>query len=137
MIAPEFAVILVLPALIPVAMPVASIVATASEPEPHVTLLVMSFVLLSLYVPVAVNCCIVPFAIVALDGVTAMESSVGAETVVTVKAAFPLIDPDVAVMVAVPPPTPVARPVELIVAIVSAEELHVALAVRFCMLPSV
>jgi hypothetical protein len=39
----------------------------------------MSFVLLSLYVPVALNCCVEPWLIVADSGVTAMEVRVGPE----------------------------------------------------------
>jgi hypothetical protein len=50
-------------------------------------------VVLSLYVPVAANCCVVPFVMEELAGVTATETRVGA---VTVKVVEPVIDPDVA-----------------------------------------
>ena len=42
----------------------------------HVTVLAMSFVELSLYVPVAVNCCVLPATMEGDAGVTAIERSV-------------------------------------------------------------
>ena len=57
------------------------IVATAGVADAHVTWLVRFCVLLSLYVPVAVNCCVVPFAIDGFAGVTAIDCSVAAVTV--------------------------------------------------------
>jgi hypothetical protein len=41
----------------------------------------MFCVVLSLYVPVAVNCCVVPAGIAGLTGVTVIEASVAAATV--------------------------------------------------------
>jgi len=61
-------------------------------------------------------------------GVTAIDCSVAAVTVSTVE---PLIAPDVALIVEVPTPAPVARPAALIVAIDVVPELHVAVLVRF------
>jgi hypothetical protein len=62
-------------------------------------------------------------------GVTDIETSVAD---VTVSAADPLTEPDIAVIVAVPCATPVARPaVELIVATVGALELHCTVLVMF------
>jgi hypothetical protein len=59
---------------------------------------------------------------------------------VTVKVVDPLIAPNAASIVVVPPPMAVAKPCELeallIVATLGAEELHVAVLVRFCVLPS-
>ena len=52
------------------------IVATAVLVELHVTELVRFCVLLSLYVPVAVYCWVVPLAMEALAGVTASDTSV-------------------------------------------------------------
>jgi hypothetical protein len=47
--------------------------------DAHVTEVVMSFVLLSLNVPLAVNCCVAPFGIlVAADGLIAMDLRVAA-----------------------------------------------------------
>ena len=53
-------------------------VATVVVAEAQVTWLVMFWVLLSEYVPVAVNCCVPPAWIVGFAGVTAIEFSVGA-----------------------------------------------------------
>jgi hypothetical protein len=61
-------------------------------------------------------------------GVTAIDCSVAA---VTVSNVAPEIDDDVAVMVEVPTPAPVASPDALIVAIVVVPEDHVTLEVRF------
>ena len=84
------------------------IVATVVVAEAHVTDAVRFCVLLSLNVPVAVNCCVAPLAIDGFAGVTAIDCSVAAVTVSTVE---PLTAPNVALIVLVPPPAPVARPV--------------------------
>ena len=55
---------------------------------------------------------------------------------VTAKVVVPLTAPEVAVMVVLPAPAPVASPPLLIVATFVAEEFHVAEFVRFCVLPS-
>ena len=79
----------------------------------------------------AVNCLVVPLAIDGLAGVTAIESK---EALVTVSCAEPETEPEVAVMVMVPPVTPLARPAEPlsleIVAMGSADEVQVTVAVR-------
>jgi len=54
---------------------------------------------------------------------------------VTVNVAEPLIVPEVAVIVAVPCATLVAKPLPLMVAIEVAEEVHVAVLVRVWVLP--
>ena len=59
--APSVALIVLVPAATPVASPPAVIVATAVVADAHVTWLVRFCVLLSLNVPVAVNCCVVPW----------------------------------------------------------------------------
>jgi hypothetical protein len=102
-------------------------------PELHVTVLVRFCVVPSLKVPVAVNCCVAPLAIDGFAGVTAIDCSVAAVTVRTVE---PLIPPDVALIVEVPTPAPVARPAALMVAVVVVPELHVTVLVRFCVVPS-
>ena len=66
-------------------------------------------------------------------GVTAMDSSTGGVTVSPVE---PLIAPEVAEMVALPVPAPVARPLLLIVATALFEEPQVTELVKFCVLPS-
>ncbi len=75
------------------------IVATPVLEEFHVTVLVRFCVLLSVYVPVAVNCWVLPLGTDGLAGVTAIETNAGAVTVSVVE---PFIDPDVAVIVLVP-----------------------------------
>jgi hypothetical protein len=98
----------------------------------------MSCLLPSLKVPVAVNCWLVPSAIDGVAGVIASDTS-AAE--VTVSFVDPVTDPDVAVMVAVPAPVPLANPgfggTLLIVATAETSELHCAVPVMFCVLPSV
>jgi len=59
----------------PVAKPVLVIVATVVVPEFHVTLAVRFCVLLSVYVPFAVNCSVNPFAIDGFAGVTAIDTN--------------------------------------------------------------
>ena len=81
------------------------------------------------------NCSANPAATEAVAGVTAMELKVGG---VTVKLAEPLIVPDLEVIVAAPCATAVASPVVLfIVATEVFDDVQVAVAVRFCVDPSV
>ena len=108
-------------------------VATVGVAEAHVTMPVRFCVLLSLKVPVAVNCCVVPFAMDGFAGVTAIDCSTAAVTVSTVEPVTPL---SVALMVLVPLLTPVARPPALMVATEVVAEAHVTWAVRFCVLLS-
>lgn len=68
-----------------------------------------------------------PAAIDAVPGVMVIEVSTGA---VTVNAAEPLMVPEVAVIVAVPWATPVAKPA-LTVATEVADDVQLAVAVRF------
>ena len=82
-------------------------VAVPVNEDDHVTESVRFWVLRLVYVPVAVNCCVWPWAIEAVAGVTEMLTSVA---VVTVNTAVPRIRPEVAVIVEAPVPTPVARP---------------------------
>jgi hypothetical protein len=121
------------PAPAPLASPDALIVAMVLVPDDHVTLDVRFCVVPSLNVPVAVNCWVAPLVIEGFAGVTAMDCSVAAVTVSTVE---PEIDDDVAVIVEVPTPAPLARPAALIVAVVVVPELHVTVLVRFCVVPS-
>ena len=75
-----------------------------------------------------------PLAIDGFAGVTATETSVAA---VTVSVVLPETEPEIARMVVDPVLTAVAKPAVLIAATVPAEELHVAVLVRFCVVPSV
>jgi hypothetical protein len=73
---PDAAVIVVEPAAVVVASPSATIVATPVFDDVQVTEVVRSCVVLSEYVPVALNCWFVPTAMFGFTGVTAMETSV-------------------------------------------------------------
>jgi hypothetical protein len=77
--------------------------------------------------------CVVPSANEGFTGVTAIETSVACETVST---AGVVIEPEVAVMFAVPTPVPVAKPLLAIVATMLEDELQLTELVRFCVLPS-
>jgi hypothetical protein len=109
------------------------IVAVAGVAEPHVTVVVRSCVELSVYTPVAVNCCVRPLAILGRAGVTPIETSVAAATVSVV---LPDTAPRVAVIAVLPTLTVVTRPREpaalLIVATAGVAEDHVTVVVRFC-----
>ena len=89
-------------------------------------------VLPSLYAPVATRGSVVPMAKDALTGVTAIETSTACPTF---SVAEPLIEPDVAVMFAVPIPSPLANPPLPILATVE-DEFQVTKLVRSCPLPS-
>src|SRR5437773_5282149 len=114
---PSVAVIVVVPAATDVARPcdppALLIVATAVLDELQVTWLVRSCVVQSLKVPVAVNCCVVPFAMLGSVGVTSIVDRVAA---VTVSVVLPETPPKVAVIVVIPAATDVARPALSIVA---------------------
>jgi hypothetical protein len=125
---PEAAVIALVPAVRPVASPAAEILATAGVPEAQVAVLVMSFVDLSEYVAVAVNCCVFPTAIEAVAGVTAMLTTVGAATVNVAGAdVFPAA---VAVMFVLPVATAVAKPLAAMVATLVLDDAQVTELVR-------
>jgi hypothetical protein len=106
-------------------------VATPPSEEFQVTAAVRSCVVLSEYVPVAVNCCAVPGAIVGLAGVIKTDTSVAG---VIVSAVEPDTLPTVAVIVVRPVVAEVARPLEpdmlLTVAASAADEFQITVAVR-------
>jgi len=135
---PELAVTVVVPIPLLCASPAVLIVAVAVVSEDHVAELVRSFVVPSVNVPVAVNCCVVPRAIDGVAGVTAIETSAAA---LTVNVVDPVTEPEVAVMFAIPWPWLLANPWEpevlLIVATAVASELHCTVVVMFCVLLSV
>ena len=130
---PEVAVIIALPVPTPLARPVLDTVAMLVDDEVHDAVADRSCVVPSLYTPVAANDCDVPFAMLAVDGVTWTLVSVAAVTVSVAVADNP---PEVAVIVALPAPTPVARPVLDTVAMAFDEEVHDAVAVRSWVEPS-
>jgi len=82
--------------------------------------------------PVAVNFCVLPGAMDAVVGVTAIDF--GSATVSVVD---PEMLPSAAVMLVLPAPTPVASPPAVVVATVVCVELHVTNGVRVCKLPFV
>jgi hypothetical protein len=131
---PEVAEIVVVPTATVVARPPAAMVAVAVLDEAQVTEAVRFCVVLSVYVPVAVNCGAIPLATLGLAGVTAIETSAAP---VTVSVVFPVTVPEVAEIVVVPAATVVARPPAAIVAVVVLDDAQVAVAVRSCVEPSV
>src|ERR1019366_4131537 len=128
-IEPEVAVMVALPTPAPVANPLSAMVAIAVEEEFQLTEAVRSCVLLSLYVPVAVNCCVVPFAIEAVAGVTEMETRIG---VLTSTLAEPVTEPEVVMMVDVPSMLPVTSPAVDTGATAGAEDPQVTEALMSC-----
>src|SRR6266704_2021138 len=134
---PSVAVIVVVPAATDVAKPCEPpallIVATPAAEELQVTWVVRSCVVLSLKVPVAVNCRVVPFAILGVVGVTVIVDRIAA---VTVSVVLPETRPNVAVIVVVPAATDVAKPALSIVATPVFDELQATWAVKSCVLLS-
>lgn len=139
LIVPEAAAMEVVPApsvltkpWLPTTLPIS---ATDPLEELHITPLLKSFVLPSVYAPVAVNCCVFPFAIEGPDGVTVMEVKV-----FTISEAKLVAPPKVAEIDTFPLPTVVANPwlpeALLTVAIVESDEPHVVLSVTLELVPS-
>lgn len=128
----KVAVIVELPGATLVTSPVLLIVATAGVEELHNTDPVMSCVLLSLNVPVAVNCDVVPVDIDPFAGVTASDTR---PALVTVRDAVPLMEPDATVIVEVPAPRLLANPFESTDATALEPENQIT-DVNCCVLPS-
>ncbi len=138
---PDVAMIVVEPAATEVTRPfdpaVLLMAATDAADELQVTAAVRFWVEPSEYAPVAVNCFVVPNAMLELDGVTAKETSVAGVTV-------SVVDPDrvldVAVIVEVPAARQDARPLDpaalLIADAAVLDELHVTELVMFSVVPS-
>ena len=102
-------------------------VATATFPEVQVAEAVRSIVLLSVNVPVAVNCWVVPKPMKGADGFTVIETRVAELTVRSVTAE---IEPKAAEMLELPLANVVASPLGLIAATPGFEELQFAEEVR-------
>lgn len=97
------------------ARPVELIVAAFVFDEAQVAVFVKSCVVLSEKVPVALNCSVLPAGTELFAGATAIDTNVAAA--VTLRLVEPVTVPCFAEMVAdCPAVTPVAKPVELIVA---------------------
>jgi hypothetical protein len=131
----------VVPAPMPVARPCEPaallIVAMVAVSVVQATLVVMSSVEPSEYVPVAVNCSVVPTGVDGVAGVMEIHKSVAG---VTVTVAEPLTAPSAAVMLAVPADTAVTVPCEPAAfdtaAVPDALDDHVTLSVRSAVEPS-
>jgi hypothetical protein len=106
--------------------------AAAGFEEVQIAEPLMSCVLLSLNVAVAVNCFVVPTGMLEFAGVTISETTLAT---VMVSDAVPLTEPELAVIVAMPAPTLVARPVESTVAMDEDDEDQVT-DCSHCVLPS-
>lgn len=125
--APETARIVVVPCNRAFARPAPLMVATFVLEELQVTEFVRFCVLPLVYVPVAVNCFVSPAAIAEFDGVTAIDTRVGA---VTVKRVEPVTGPEAALIVVEPCATLVARPAPVMVATAVVVEVQVTELVR-------
>jgi len=120
---PEVAVMVVaVPIAMAVAKPLLLTVATYGLDELQVTCVVISWVVPSEKVPVAVSCWVVPPGTLGLAGVIAMEDRVAE---VTVRVVLSETAPEVAVMVVVPTVRAVARPLLLTTATEVSDELQV------------
>ncbi len=120
----DVAMISELPAASAVARPSAEIVTSSVIDEVQTTEPVISFVVLSEYVPVALNCCVAPTVMFGLPGVTVIDNSIGScrQTVTVV---LPDVLPHVALIVEVPAASAVKKPVVEMVAVSVFEELQV------------
>jgi hypothetical protein len=132
LIKPNAALIVLLPVAMLDATPCALIVAAAAFDEVQSTDALMSCEVASLKVPVAVNCFVVPTAIVEFAGVTAIETRLAPVTVID---AVPFTEVDAAVIVVLPAAAPVASPVESILAMLGNDDDQVT-DVNTCVLPS-
>src|ERR1051326_5752290 len=122
LIDPNAALIVVLPLATLLTTPLLLMAAAAGLVELHITEFEISCTLLSLNVPVAVNCLLVPTAMVEFAGVTAIDTRLAP---VTVSEVVPLTPPEAAVIVVVPVPELTAKPVEFTVATAPALDVHV------------
>jgi hypothetical protein len=130
---PELALIWDVPCAAPLARAPDVIGATVVFDDAQVAAPVRSVVDPSVYVPVALNCWVVPLAIDGFAGVTAIDTSAAGPTVRVVLLVSP---PEVALIWDVPCAVLLARPPELMVATVGFEDAQVTELVRSCVLPS-
>lgn len=128
------AVMLLEPVAVPMAKPAALILTAAEFDEAHVAVLVKFCVLPSVNVPIAVNCTVVPLATEELLALMVIDCRVAAVTAMA--NVLEVIPPWAAVMLLEPMAAPVAKPDALMLTIDGLEEVHVAVFVRFCVLPS-
>jgi hypothetical protein len=131
---PNAAVMFVVPGATPVNNPPLLIVATFVADEVHVTNAVMSTVVPSAKVAVAVNCCVAPTATDAGGRLTEMDV-IGAEAAKT-ETGVDEVPPDAAVTVVGPVATKVNSPEALMVALLVSEDVHVAVDETSFVVPS-
>jgi len=135
---PDVAIMLVVPVPTLVATtcvpPTLLTVATDSLSTLHCAVCVMSWVVPSVNVPVAVNCRFVPSGVEASAGVTATETGIAG---LTVSVFEPIIDPEVAVTLVFPTATLVAKPWLFTVATPLLPEVHATESLKSSVLPSV
>jgi len=115
-----------IPGATDVARPFLSTVATDVLDEVQMTWVLISKPVPSENAPVAVNCWVIPAGVLgmlALAGLRDMEVRVAEVTIMVV---VPEMSPEAAVMVAIPGPIPVTKPVLSTVAAESLDELQVA-----------
>jgi hypothetical protein len=114
------------------------IVATDIVEDAQATDPVRFWVELSVYTPVAVNCCVRPLATLGVGGVTSIETSVAGDTVNVV---LPETVPRLAAIVVLPTVVELARPLDpaalLIVATDVVADDQVTVVVRSCIVLSV
>jgi hypothetical protein len=120
---PSDALIVAPPPDTPSARPVGPTVDTEGAAEFHVAWLVKSTVDPSENVPVAVNCSLVPAAMLGLAGLTAIDRSAAGATVIVVE---PVMPEKSALTVEAPVESAVASPAVVMLATPVADELHVA-----------
>ena len=132
-IAPTFAEIVAVPTPAPLASPAEFTGPICRLEDVQPADCVTSWIEPSLYIAVAENCCVVPLAIDVTPGLRAIDVTTGG---VTDNAAELLIDPKVALTLAVPIPAPDTSPPVLTRAALESEA-QVTEDVRSCVLPSV
>jgi hypothetical protein len=130
---PDAAWIIEEPAEMAVARPVEAMVATEGVADDQTTLLVRFWVLPSLNVPVAVNCCVAFLITAGLAGVTTRDFNVAATTVKDIEDVKP---PDAAVMALLPADFALTSPAAFIVATAVFCEVHATLVVMSWVEPS-
>ena len=77
-------------------------------------------------VPVAVNCWVIPAGVLGMLGLAGLRDMEVRVAEVTIMVVVPAMSPETAVIVAVPRPIPMSTPVLLTVATESLDELQVA-----------
>jgi len=108
-----------------VAKPLLVIVATAIWDELHVTWVLISRLVPSENAPMAVNCWVIPAGVLGILGLAGLRNMEISFAGVTLMIVIPEMFPEAAVMVAIPRPIPMTRPVLSTVATESLDELQV------------